>query len=53
MDKFYNSIKEEKGENNELNDSLNNYSNNNNYDTVNNTFNEKAILPQNTNNNNH
>ena len=49
MDKFYNSIKEEKGENNELNDSLNNYSNNNNYDTVNNTFNEKVIVPQNTN----
>ena len=50
MDKFYNSIKEEKNQGDEINEILNNtIANNNNYDSVNNTFNEKIIMPQSAN----
>ena len=50
MDKFYNSIKEEKNQGDEINEILNNtIANNNNYDSVNNTFNEKIIVPQSAN----
>ena len=50
MDRLYNSIKGEKSTNDELNDILNNSSINiNNHETINNTFNEKLMLPQNTN----
>ena len=51
-DKFYNSIKEEKSQNDEKNEILNNTKgNNNNFDNVNNTFNEKIILPKRNNKN--
>ena len=50
MDKFYNSIKEEKSQNEDMNEILNNtMGNNNNFDNVNNTFNEKMIVPQSNN----
>ena len=50
MDKFYNSIKEEKSQNDDMNEILNNtMGNNNNFDNVNNTFNEKMIVPQSNN----
>ena len=50
MDKFYNSIKEEKIPNDEIKEVLNNtMANNNNYESVDDTFNEKIIVPQSNN----
>ena len=49
MDKFYNAIKGEKSTKDEMNDILNHSNTMNNNDSINNTFNEKVISPQNTN----